>query len=723
MAVTRSSPTATAVPAAAAEAAPARAWPSPLLRFAHLAVLWGFAAVQPLFADLGRNAEFFVARDNTAGDILIFAFVMALAVPLAALLVELLLGAIWAPLGRGAHVLFVGALAGLFALGVLKRADAGTYWDLMLAAAIGTGVALAYLRVAAVRSFFSVLSPAPAIFLALFLLGSPVSQLVLPGGGGGGGTAQAAVADSETPVVLVVFDELPAMTLMDAERRIDPRSVPSFARLARSATWYRNATTVADGTYVAVPPILTGHRPDAKIPTARSYPHSVFTLLGDHYDQHVLEPITHVCPDDVCHGARMTTTVQPQGERLRLLASDLWLVERHLLLPERLTRSLPPIDRDYEDFGGAERGVPQQATAADVASARRATGNAKGILPIVGSDMFSTRLRDAQRYIANIRPMRDGRPPLYMAHMEVPHAPWRLLPSGRQYPVEGPSQPGLGQTSQQWTRNRFLVFQGAQRHYLQAGFADHVLGQVIDRLKATGLWSKALVIVTADHGNSLRPGPSRRPVTKANYPEIANVPLFVKLPGQRDARIDDEPARTVDILPTIAAVVGAKPFADVDGVSLTGAHPPVTPSVRNGRRAKYVSMPFARFVAARDRELRRLRRLLPHGVASVDRSGPSRGLVGRSAAAVRPSASAQPVVEGTSAFRRVVPSRGIVPVYVTGHFAGGGRPGQRIAIAVNGRVRAVGEAYSINGQLRFSAIVPARSFRRGANDVRALALG
>ena len=42
-------------------------WPSVLLAGVHLAALWAIAFVQPLFDLLGKNAAFFVARDNTPG--------------------------------------------------------------------------------------------------------------------------------------------------------------------------------------------------------------------------------------------------------------------------------------------------------------------------------------------------------------------------------------------------------------------------------------------------------------------------------------------------------------------------------------------------------------------------------------------------------------------------------------------------------------------------------
>ena len=78
-----------------------------------------------------------------------------------------------------------------------------------------------------------------------------------------------------------------------------------------------------------------------------------------------------------------------------------------------------------------------------------------------------------------------------------------------------------------------------QRHLLEAGFADHLLGQVIARLKRTGLWNRALVVVTADHGGAVIAGQPRRNPTTRNLGQVGFVPLLVKAPGQRRGRVAD----------------------------------------------------------------------------------------------------------------------------------------------------------------------------------------
>ena len=85
-----------------------------------------------------------------------------------------------------------------------------------------------------------------------------------------------------------------------------------------------------------------------------------------------------------------------------------------------------------------------------------------------------------------------------------------------------------------------------------------------------GVYDQALVIVTADHGASYRESTPRRGISVRNLADIVRVPLFIKLPGQRDGAIVDGIAESVDVLPTIADVLGMRLPFPVDGRSLVG---------------------------------------------------------------------------------------------------------------------------------------------------------
>jgi hypothetical protein len=686
-----------------------RASPPLALGAVHLAVLWSFAVAQPILENLGRNAEFFVARGNTSADIVLLACGLTLGPPLVLALGERLAALASPRVAYVLHLVLVAALAAALALGVVKGTMSGSALALAVAGAFGVAVAVGYWRVAAARSFLTVLAPAPAVFVCAFLLFSPAKELVLPGEA----AAHASRVESDTPVVLAVFDELPTISLMDARRRIDAASFPNFGRLARTSTWYRNATTVGDGTNLAVPSIFSGRLPSSKLPTARRYPQSVFTLLGDAYDLHVLEPITRVCPQRLCgRQARR----DPPARRARALISDVAIVGAHLLLPRGLAAGLPPIDRDFEDFGGQEAGVRAPTR-------RPVPGRSRpGAMGIAGSDLFARRLRDGERFVRRVR--RPGaRPPLYVAHFIVPHVPWRLLPSGHQYPVKGPTLPGS--IERVWTRDAFLVAQATQRHLLQVGYADRLLGRLINRLERAGVWERALVVVVADHGIGLRPGRTRREVVRGNFAAVAGVPLFVKAPDQRTGRIDDAPASTIDILPTVLRTVRSSAHPRVDGAPLGGAAiAGRRPRVRSGRRGDYTAMGAAEFVRARDAELARQRRGFPRGLRRVFSAvGPNRHLLGRRVTTLPVvTGRAEVQINDADAFARVQPGSGVLPVYVSGYFVTAKEGGMPLAIAVNGRIRAVAVSYPVRDMTRFSALIPPTSLRAGANRVEVFAV-
>src|SRR4051812_46516660 len=155
----------------------------------------------------------------------------------------------------------------------------------------------------------------------------------------------------------------------------------------------------------------------------------------------------------------------------------------------------------------------------------------------------------------------DKRPPLWFLHVLLPHEPLRFLPSGKVY--EGGSDPEPGLDGNESFDNDFLTHQAEQRHLLQLRYTDTLVQRLVARLRATGLYDKALVVVTADHGTSFRVKGSpaqpyrlgeigwRRDMTHANAHDVAFVPLFVKRPGQNDVKVDDSWVRTIDILPTI----------------------------------------------------------------------------------------------------------------------------------------------------------------------------
>jgi hypothetical protein len=74
----------------------------------------------------------------------------------------------------------------------------------------------------------------------------------------------------------------------------------------------------------------------------------------------------------------------------------------------------------------------------------------------------------------------------------------------------------------------------------------------------------------------------------------------------------------------------------------------------------------------------------------------------------------------------VDPRSDYVPTHPIGRIAGGGSGGRDIAVAVNGRIAAVGNTFKLvegeDGEL-FSVMVPESSLRRGRNRIDVFEVG
>lgn len=467
-------------------------------------------------------------------------------------------------------------------------------------------------------------------------------------------------AERHPPVVVVVFDEFPADDLLGPDGRIDAERFPNFAELASISTWFPNGHTIYDSTFKAVPFILDGRLPKSgTAPDVRSHQPSVFHLMDRlGYEVFKVESASAVCPPSICEGAR---TRRP-GVLKRLAGGG---------RPARF----------YNWIGAIRR-----------------------------------------------RP----RPSFYFHHALMPHEPWIYLPSGRQSrpagndPVQGISKlPGFDDPD--------LSVHNHLRHLLQVGYTDHQVGELLTRLKRTGLLRRALLIVTADHGYSFQVGvQSRRLLSERNVEEIAPVPFFVKAPGQTGGRVDESLVRNIDVVATVADLLGTSVSWKQDG------HSAFSEATRRRRVLSIRTRDFAHEVRIGLPELERRRalwrqrwaRLFGTGVQSralygdpwamAYRIGPHPGLLDRRVAglSVRPPNGIGAEVVNAALVRHVNPSDRLLPTRVTGRLHGVPAGTQRdVAVAVNGRIRAVGRSFHLWRRSReyFSLMVPESALRAGRN--------
>jgi hypothetical protein len=217
----------------------------------------------------------------------------------------------------------------------------------------------------------------------------------------------------------------------------------------------------------------------------------------------------------------------------------------------------------------------------------------------------------------------------------------------------------------------------------------------------------------------------RRVVRPGNIEDIAPVPFFLKAPGQRQGRISDKPLRTIDLLPTIADVLGLRIPWHVDGRSAR------RPTVAAQRHRRVVAKHFA-YVVSVDDSLR----FLPAGEAVLGRKlslfgrgpygfGPAGGLLGRRVSTLPVVPSRGPRARFVHPERFAAVDRGSVflPTHVVGRIEPGEPGGGRtVAVAVNGRVEGTGLTVSLEGsdEEDFSVMVPEDALRAGRNRVQLL---
>lgn len=658
---------------------------STLLAGVHLGALSSLAIAQPLFDLLGHNADFFAAHDVDATDVVVFALAVTLVPPLALLVVEVLLGLVDARAQAVLHGAFVGGLVALFVVqAVKKRADLPMSRWILCAVLVTAGAAVAYMKLRPVRMFVSVLGPAPVVILVLFLFFSPVEKFVLPATEEAHGAVK---VSSRTPVVVVIFDEFPTTSLMDARHRIDAARYPNFAALAHDSTWLRNDTTVHEGTGGAVPSLMTGIYPHRHTyPILADHPNNVFTLLGPAYFIEAVEPVTHLCPPKLCRSPIISESFRG---RISTLFSDTSVVYAHLVVPDDYEDRLPSVSLSWTNFRSSakkeERG----------------------------------RIANFKRFVDSIK--RTHRPTLSLIHIEIPHVPWVLLPNCHQYGDAlrvGAAIRGRDTWARSW-----LVAQAFQRHLLQLQCTDRLLGYLLHHLREKGLYDDTMLVVTADEGASFRPGDHRRATSATNVADIAYIPLFVKRPGQHAPRIDDSNTESIDVVPTIADVLGVHIPWDVDGTSVFDR---IRRSrIHMGTAHGIVRARAARLLRMREQTLRKQLALFGsgNGKPGIYGVGPHPELIGHtlrqlSIAAGSGGAAASVSSKLDDVLRDFHPGRDVVPTPIAGTISGPGVGATTdLAVAVNGRVAAVSRTYRAGGGWGYSALAPESAFRGGPNRV------
>ena len=104
----------------------------------------------------------------------------------------------------------------------------------------------------------------------------------------------------------------------------------------------------------------------------------------------------------------------------------------------------------------------------------------------------------------------------------------------------------------------------------EIAYVDSCIGQVLDKLRALGLYDNTLVIVTGDHGEGLGEHGEKEHGYLV-YQSTLHVPLIVRVPkdGSSGAEVN-QPVSLVDIVPTVLDLIGLGTPPPVQGIDLRG---------------------------------------------------------------------------------------------------------------------------------------------------------
>ncbi len=660
---------------------------------------------------LGTNPTFFVVHNVDGASLALFGLVVVLIPPLVATAVLGITRLAVRPALPVVTTIVIGALVALALVPIIDRTarlSTAVFVGLLLVTAIAAG--WSYRRWLGLRTYTTYLAPAPILFLVIFLFASSSSALL----DGIQDVDAAALHGSNTPIIVVVFDEFPLGVILDGNGQIDAARFPGFARLAAISTWYPKAVTVAPFTHLAVPALLTGELPSDPVAVAATHPRSLFTLFDRSHHLEVTEAFTHLCPEDVCAS-------QPVDEAE--LAHDTSVVYLHSLLPDDLAEDwLPAIGERWSGFTDHEPTTDSQegkdVTVEDFKLAE--------LFALVGQ-----RDKQPARFASFLSSIRgDGdRPGLWFHHSVLPHLPNQYLTDGRRYDdtnLDALAGPGLI-----WVDDADLLAGAVQRLAIQTAAVDRLVSALLDQIEEQGLLDDALVVVTADHGITFAPGRGPRgqsatnkndvsPIDAQKRDDLLPVPLFIKYPGESTGRVDDRAAQTIDVLPTIvdSLDLALPPGWSFDGASLlgrplrhralhfttdTGAteRVTITDDIDAGRMARYVQSVFVG-PSGTERDFYRIQ---PFGA-----------LVGHPAAPLVTGGAVGTVAIDPPDVYDDVDLAGIIPALFEGRVSGVRDDGW-LAVALDGTIAGTGPAYVVDGELWMVAMLDPAFIHNGHHTV------
>jgi hypothetical protein len=662
--------------------------------------LYLFAVVKPLLDMLVDAPGLFIVHGMTSWQIFL-ALLALFAAPALVIAPWLLLRRLgWQRLAEALLVLVVLVLSALAVAAFLKQAQlplgAGLTAVASLIAALG--VAFAVLRRTGIVDFLGLVA-ALALLPLVYSAHHLIPALAKPAS-----IKEVRLSGKAAPinVLLIIFDELNTSMIMSGDGGIDAARYPGFARLLNEGSWYRQAASVACYTELAVPAILTGSypQPSRAAPTYHSYPYNLFSLLASTHAVQAWEPITHLCPAEVCS--------RENRFRPRDFIHHLLVAYAYIVTPRQWTSALPDLQNLW-----ITRNFQRQK---DQASAGDRRAQVENFIAALGHQASGSWLK--------------------MVHLALPHAPFEYVHSGQNYFLGSRYLYGseeLPGGTVRWLSERDHVNQTYYRHLLQMQYADSVVERALQRLQEAGESDNTMVVVTADHGVAYHEGWFRRETTDENYVFQAAVPLLVKYPGRPGGIIIDKPVLNIDILPSILKQLGVS-ASGLDGEDLdTAVSRSDTPATfrhacvdvaKHNSQIEFKAHASA-MLPALEAEAKRAQGLFGGGPDPRPLFSPHGNWVGQApeqvAEIVASDGDAVVYYPRAQNWAQVDPEAGWLPLHLDGSFELAknhpAAPPYTIAVAVNGKIANVMPTIRDGGQDVMSMMIAKQDLRPGNNDL------
>jgi hypothetical protein len=418
-------------------------------------------------------------------------------------------------------------------------------------------------------------------------------------------------------------------------------------------------------------------------------------LFGSRYPVTRYEVVTDLCPPDLCE--------RPPGQPLRQALTDASVVYQHRVLPEALRDGLPDIDHSWGNFGDGIAGTAPAATTIPTTS----TGDPDRMAQLDKIPESDSGRAGQGGALVRQFDMIGSQPSIHFVHVLLPHHPYVLTPWGgvspdtwipRTVPVDADED-----------TFEFIFREIYAQQALQIAAVDQMIGHLVDHLKRTGAWDSATLVITSDHGiDTTKPVFNRSPLPE-NVDELYRVPLFIKAPGQTEGETRDDPASTVDVLPSLIDLLDIEADWTFDGHSLfDGSQPKIDRLVTSDLEDAFA-------VAARQNAQ------FPRGESWDDLAavGQAQDLVGRPVTQFTLGTPSPLTVtfDQEDLLADLDPRSGEVPYSLRGTLTGTDTTPPELAVALNGTFAGTIGGYRPDGDTWLFSGLMANYFVDGPNDV------